>query len=125
MNSLPPLRILYVEDNPLIVFHVQALVEDLGHVFVCSVNSLCELKGLDRIEVDGALVDINLADGCTGPEVVAWLRARGIPSIFVTGQERIASEYSQIALGTLLKPIDPLQLSGMLELFRLSHRDRG
>ena len=33
MCSLPPLRIFYLEDNPLIVFHVEAMIEDLGCIF--------------------------------------------------------------------------------------------
>jgi AmiR/NasT family two-component response regulator len=85
-SAVSPLRIFYLEDNPLIVFHVEAMVEDLGHVFVGSARSFADLvKELNTVEVDGVLVDIDLADGRTGPAAAMWLRERGIPSIFVTG----------------------------------------
>ena len=39
-----PLRIFCVEDNPLIVFHIEHLIEDAGYVFLGSAGSLGELK---------------------------------------------------------------------------------
>jgi len=117
--TLPPLRILYVEDNPLIVFHVEAMIEDLGYVFAGSAGSFAELvAGFDTFEVDAALVDIDLADGRTGPEAAAWLQERGIPSIFVTGQLGVAAEYPAVSLGTIAKPISTQDLAEKLEWFR-------
>jgi FOG: CheY-like receiver len=118
-SSAPPLRIFYLEDNPLIVFHIEAMVEDLGHVFVGSASSFADLVGnTQALEVDGVLVDIDLADGRTGPQAAAWLHERGIPSIFVTGQEAIANEYGHVALGTIGKPVALSDLARKLELFR-------
>jgi len=115
----PPLRILYLEDNPLIVFHVEAMLEDLGHVFAGAVSSFSELlEGAGDLEIDGALVDIDLADGRTGPAAAAWLRDRGIPTLFVTGQELIAAEYPATAVGLIKKPISTSDLAEKLELFR-------
>jgi len=115
----PPLRILYVEDNPLIVFHVEAMIEDLGYVFAGSASSFTELvAGFDTFEMDAALVDIDLADGRTGPAAAAWLKERGIPSIFVTGQVAVAAEYSLLSLGTIAKPISAQELAEKLEWFR-------
>lgn len=115
----PPLRILYLEDNPLIAFHVEALIEELGHVFVGCLGSFAELKeGIDLVEIDGALVDIDLTDGRTGPAAAAWLQERGIPSIFVTGQASLAGEYPLLALTTIVKPISAEHLAESLELFR-------
>ncbi|MGK6314640.1 response regulator [Neorhizobium sp. DT-125] len=121
--SAPPLRIFYLEDNPLIVFHVEAMVEDLGHVFTGSANSFADLvRNIDTLEVDGVLVDIDLADGRTDPAAARWLRQHGIPSIFVTGQERIAAEYPQTALATIGKPVSSSDLADKLELFRQGGR---
>ena len=114
----PPLRILYVEDNPLIVFHVEAMIEDLGYVFAGSIGSFAELvAGFDALEVDAALVDIDLADGRTGPAAAAWLQERGIPSIFVTGQVGVAAEYPLLSLGTIAKPISAQELAEKLGWF--------
>jgi CheY-like chemotaxis protein len=114
-----PLRIFYLEDNPLIIFHVEAMIEDLGHVFAGSANSFTELiQVIDTLEVDGVLVDIDLADGRTGPDAAMWLQERGIPALFVTGQEQIATQYGGAVLGYVRKPISALDLTEKLKLFQ-------
>jgi CheY-like chemotaxis protein len=113
-----PLRIFYLEDNPLIVFHVEAMIEDLGHVFAGSADSFVDLKRMfDTIEADGMLVDIDLADGRTGPAAAEWLRDRGMPVLFVTGQAEIAGHYQAAALGFVRKPISASDLAEKLGLF--------
>lgn len=114
-----PLRVFYLEDNPLIVFHVETMIEDLGHIFAGSASSFSELvETIGTLEIDGVLVDIDLADGRTGPVAAAWLGERGIPTLFVTGQELIAAEYPAAALGLVKKPILAVDLAEKLELFR-------
>lgn len=117
--ATPPLRLYCVEDNALIVFHLQQLIEDAGHLFVGSADSFAELKADPEIAgIDGALVDIDLADGTTGPEAVAWLKARGVPSLFVTGQEDIAERYSGLTRGVIVKPIATADFTGKLMLLK-------
>lgn len=124
-SPLPPLRIFYLEDNPLIVFHVEAMIEDLGHVFVGSAASFDELMAeFDALEIDVALIDIDLADGRTGPDAAAWLKERGIASIFVTGQADVAAEHPGVALGTISKPVFEKSLAEKLELLRKHLRRR-
>ncbi|MET0257066.1 MAG: response regulator [Methylobacterium sp.] len=122
-RSPAPLRILHVEDNPLIVFHVEQMVEDLGHLFAGSFDSFAALRadGGD-LPFDGALVDIDLVDGRTGPFAAEWLRERGIPSIFLTGQADLAAGYGGVSLATLTKPVDMQRLGAALELFRSPSR---
>jgi DNA-binding response OmpR family regulator len=113
------MRILYIEDNPLIAFHVEQMIEDLGHVFAGSLDSFAELqKQFASLEMDGALVDIDLADGATGPQAAAWLQERGVPAIFVTGQRQVAAEHGDVSLGTITKPVSSSELAAKLELFR-------
>jgi DNA-binding response OmpR family regulator len=113
-----PLRIFYLEDNPLIAFHVQALIEDLGHILVGTLSSFSDLKAsIAQFEMDGALVDVDLADGRTGPAAAEWLLELGIPSVFVTGQEQLAARYPAISRGILSKPIMIDELAAKLELF--------
>lgn len=112
-----PLRIFYLEDNALVVVYVEGLLEELGYVFAGSLSSFSDLqKEFDALEMDGALIDIDLADGRTGIAAAEWLQERGIPSIFVTGQDRTAAEAS-VALATVGKPIDPAELARLLPLF--------
>lgn len=101
-----PLRILCVEDNALLVMHLEAVIEDSGHVFAGSAARFDEVKtAFDALEFDIALVDIDLADGRTGTDVVEWLRARGKPSLFLTGQEKLAEAHKSQSLGTIIKPV--------------------
>ena len=116
ITSKAPLRILCLEDNPLIVLHLEQMIEDLGHVCVGSLESLVELK--DRFEsqpVDCVLVDIDLADGRTGPDAAAWLFARGVPSLFVTGQETIADAHRHVVIDVISKPVSSRALRSGLD----------
>lgn len=118
-NSRQPLNILYLEDNPLIVFHVEQMIEDSGHVFAGALDSFAELqKRFASLTMDGVLVDIDLADGSTGPQAAAWLHERGVPAIFVTGQSQVAAQHGDVALGVITKPVSPDELAEKLELFR-------
>lgn len=114
-----PLRVLYAEDNPLIVFHVEQIIEDLGHVFVGSVESFGELKDkLAEVQVHGVLLDMDLADGQTGPAAAAWLNEMGTPTIFVTGQDGLAAQYRSLALAVVSKPVTLEALRDKILLFR-------
>ena len=117
MSTLPPpaLRILCLEDNPLIAFHVEQMIEDLGHLPVAMLDSFAELQALPEVEADCALIDIDLADGCTGPDAAQWLRQRGIPGIFVTGQKEIAEANVELVNGYLVKPIGMEGLKRVLD----------
>ncbi|MBZ9647092.1 response regulator [Sphingobium sp. 3R8] len=117
--AAPPLRLYCVEDNPLIVFHLEQLIEDAGHVFVGSADSFSQLKmDAEVAAIDGVLVDIDLADGRTGPDVAAWLKALGIPSLFVTGQDDVAARYSDIVRGVINKPVATAGFAEKLALLR-------
>ena len=113
------MRILYLEDNPLLAFHVEQMIEDLGHVSAGSVASFVELQEkFESLQFDAALVDIDLVDGPTGLEAAAWLQRRGIPAIFVTGQTQVAAQHANISLGYIEKPISPSDFAAKVELFR-------
>jgi len=117
--ALAPIRLLYLEDNPLIVFHVEQMIEDLGHVFVGALDSFSELqKQFASLEFDGALIDMDLADGPTGPEAAAWLHRRGIPSIFVTGQDKAAAAHHAVSCGFVPKPVSQTELANAIERLR-------
>lgn len=117
-----PFRILCLEDNPLIVLHLELMIEDLGHICVGALESLAELK--DRFEtllVDCVLIDIDLADGRTGPEAAAWLFERGVPALFVTGQEAIANDHRAVVLEVIAKPVSAVALRAGLDRVAAAH----
>lgn len=115
LPSQASLRILCLEDNPLIVLHLEHMIEDLGHVFAAACESFSELKDrFSGLDVDCVLVDIDLADGRTGPEAAAWLFARNVPAVFVTGQEQIAEAFRDLVVEVVPKPVAPESLQRAL-----------
>lgn len=126
MTKPMPLRVFYLEYNPLIVFHIEAMIEDLGHIFSGSLSSFTELKAsFGEFVMDCALIDIDLADGPTGPEAAEWLLNKGVPSIFVTGQAEIAAKYAHISLGTIVKPVADKDMAAKLDLFKSAISTKG
>lgn len=112
------LRVLCLEDNPLIAFHLEQLIEDLGHVPMLTLSSFSELKKVSELSADCALIDIDLVDGRTGPEAAKWLRGKGVPSIFVTGQRELAEDYADRVVGILSKPISQEDLEEALSMIK-------
>lgn len=118
-----PLKILCLEDNPLIVMHLEQMIEDLGHVCICILESFADLKDRrDEATIDCALVDIDLADGRTGPDAAAWLFERGIPTLFVTGQEAIANDHRHVVVDVIAKPVSAEALREALDRIALDRR---
>jgi CheY-like chemotaxis protein len=114
-TEMPPLRVFCLEDNPLIVFHLEQVIEDLGHVFAGAAESFGDLQTRwAALRMDCALVDIDLADGRTGLEAAAWLSTRNIPVVFATAQESVAAQYAGIVVATISKPITPTGLATAL-----------
>lgn len=121
--QIPPLRVLCVEDNPLIVFHLQQMIEDLGHRFVQAFEAFDEMRDqVDVTQIDCALVDIDLNDGRTGPDAAAWLHERGVPTLFVTGQDQLARGLGEIVVGIVTKPISEDALQAGFEAIVASRR---
>lgn len=111
------MRIFYLEDNPLIAFHVEHLIEDLGHTFAGTLDSFAALKSrFADLTMDVALIDIDLADGRTGPDAARWLSERSVQCLFLTGQDQIAEEAAHLALGVISKPVTLQDLAAKLEL---------
>ena len=114
MSSAKPLRILCLEDNPLIAFHIEQMIEDFGHLPALTLSSFAELEAIPQLAIDCALIDIDLADGRTGPTAARWLHNKGIPCIFVTGQKDIADANAEFVEGCVIKPVSPERLASAL-----------
>ncbi|HWM82344.1 MAG TPA: response regulator [Pseudolabrys sp.] len=97
------IRILVVEDEPLVAIMLEEALQDSGYQVVGPVENLksaIHLAGCEQI--DAAVVDINIDGTVSGP-VADRLIARGIPFIFVSGQDReLGSRYGDVPL--LRKP---------------------
>lgn len=111
------IRLLLVEDEPLIAFETEHLLSEDGFEVVATVDRVAEAVALvsDGRAIDLVLTDVNLADG-SGVEVARAAGQRNIPVLFVTGT--CPSEAEALAAGCLAKPYSPrdlLQAIGAIE----------
>ena len=56
--------------------------------------------------LDLAVVDLNLRDGLTGPQIGARLGANGVTVLFITANPRLLGDGVAGAVGVLTKPTD-------------------
>jgi DNA-binding response OmpR family regulator len=77
-------RILILEDDPLIALDLQLILESAGHEVVEICDTLSMVRGdLGRV-FDFALLDVDLPDG-KSYGVASWLDEKNIPFAFVSG----------------------------------------
>jgi CheY-like chemotaxis protein len=79
------MKILVVEDEPLVAMLLEEILDDLGYTVVGPAGTLKE--GLDLAqseEFDAAILDVNLR-GKRSFEIADLLKTRAIPHFFATG----------------------------------------
>ncbi|MCC6914754.1 MAG: response regulator [Rhodospirillaceae bacterium] len=85
MSCLAGLRILIVEDDALVALNLQEFVESLGCTVVGPMGRLAAaLDVLDRVSIDGAMLDINLHGEMVYP-LAERLAERRTPMLFCSG----------------------------------------
>jgi CheY-like chemotaxis protein len=111
---LAGLRVLLVEDEPIIALAIEDMLTSLGCTVVGPVLRLGEAEAVARTDrLDAAILDVNLGEGPSF-SVSAILRSRSIPFCFSTGygSAGIAPEYA--AVPVLQKPYRQNALQEML-----------
>ena len=99
-------KILIVEDEMLVAVELEAILEDLGHLPVGIAADLADAEQMCASPIDLALVDLNLRDGLTGPEIGKRLSARGVTVLFITANPRQLGDGVAGTIGVLTKPTD-------------------
>lgn len=99
-------RILIVEDEMLVALELQSILLDLGYEVIGVAPDLPAARGYFGQAIDLALVDLNLRDGLTGPEIGAMLGSRGVTVLFVTANPRLLGRGIAGAIGVITKPTD-------------------
>lgn len=107
-------RILIVEDEMLVAIELEAIIEDLGHEAVGIAPDLATAERYFDSPVELALVDLNLRDGLTGPQIGERLSASGVPVIFITANPRQLGDGIAGTLGVITKPTDPATVGAAL-----------
>lgn len=99
-------RILIVEDEMLVAMELESILLDHGFDSVGIAPDLSTAEGYFDETIDLALVDLNLRDGLTGPQIGAMLGAKGVTVLFLTANPRILGEGIAGTVGVLTKPTD-------------------
>jgi PAS domain S-box-containing protein len=118
----PPLRLLYIEDNPASRTMLEQLVERRGGFEILAAGTAAEGLRLARISAfDAVLVDLHLPDG-SGEDIVRALRAdprtADVPVIVLTADATTARRELLMGMGAmayLTKPLDAAELFLTLE----------
>ena len=85
MSEFGALRVLVVEDEPVVAMCLEDILDALGCVPVGPVGRLSEGLALATSEMlDAAILDINLAGERSTP-IAEVLRGRGVPFAFASG----------------------------------------
>jgi len=96
-------RILIVEDEPLVAFDNEYVLQDAGYQVIASVDTVQDaIETIVLGRPDLVLADVGLSDGGTGLDVAYAARDSGVPVIFVTGA--CPTEARALAVGCLAKP---------------------
>ena len=96
-------RILIVEDEPLVAFDNEYVLQDAGYQVIASVDTVQDaIETIVLGRPDLVLADVGLSDGGTGLDVARAARDAGVPLIFVTGA--CPTEARALAVGCLAKP---------------------
>lgn len=114
MENLKPCeKVLIVEDHYLIAMMIEDAVIAAGFN-VCGLAA-CRQDAVDLFdETDIALVDVNLRDGKTGPEIGAELAAAGKTVVFMTGNPEEVASGVDGALGVISKPVLDAELAELV-----------
>ena len=112
------MRILVVEDEPILAITAAAVLESEGHDVVGPAYDTAQALALAACEaLDLAFVDINLNGHDEGVQLARDLRSRfGVASVFVSGQTSSARANRNAALGLLKKPYEPEALAESAEV---------
>ena len=99
-------KVLIVEDEMMIALELEMILEDLGHQPVGVAPDLVTAESLADQQIDLALVDLNLRDGLTGPEIGKRLGEKGVTVLFITANPRLLGDGISGTIGVLTKPTD-------------------
>jgi DNA-binding response OmpR family regulator len=79
------LRVLVVEDETLVAMLIEDYLLEFGCVVAASVGRVGKgLEALNKLEVDAAVLDVNVAGESVSP-IAELLSGRSVPFIFASG----------------------------------------
>ena len=108
-------RVLIVEDEPLVAFDTEHFLSEEGFTVVATTDSVGEAIGhiIAADKPDIVLVDLGLRDG-NGADVAHAACAENIPVLIVSG--RSPDEIEAVGLGCLMKPYKQRDLIAAIDI---------
>lgn len=125
LNVPKDIKVMVVEDQPILAMELEMMLTDYDcEVVGLAMDQASALMLAGRHEPDLALVDVNLLDGLTGPQVAHELVERhGVAVVFMTANPEQIPEGFAGALGVVCKPFDEATLRDVVDFasrFRMS-----
>jgi DNA-binding LytR/AlgR family response regulator len=115
-----PLKILIVEDDPLIAFDIKCILESKNHQVLAVCHTAKDAMLVDLSNIDIALLDVNLGDGPDGISVAMYLKENAqIPCIFITSyydEKTVSRAKTVYPLAYIIKPYEEQDILINLEL---------
>lgn len=120
------LSVLIVEDEAILALEIEFVLRELGHsVAGVAMDTARALAAAQSRPIDLALVDINLRDGATGPELARRLVGEhGAAVIFLTANPEQIPDGFAGALGAMPKPFDDRAIRDLVCFASTVIRDR-
>ena len=120
---------MIVEDQALLAMELELVLGESGcDVVGCAMDKAGAFAVADRERPDLALIDVNLLDGLTGPQIAQRLVSEfGCAVVFLTANPEQIPEGFAGALGAVSKPFDEATIRSVIVFARqfIQHRTLG
>ena len=108
-------RVLIVEDEAIIAFGLEDMLEDIGHSPAGIAGDIEQaMAAVDRERPDLVMLDVNLRGRKSYP-LAHWLKERAIPFVFATGYGGCDHPGGLDGVPTVTKPYSAEQLRSAFE----------
>ena len=108
-------RLIVVEDEPLVAFDNERLLEDAGYEVVATVDNLADAaRAIAEEELHLVVTDLTLNGEGDGLDVARAAAGRSIPVLFVSGNFPAGGE--GLCIGWLVKPYNDKMLRSALDV---------
>jgi len=115
-------RILIVEDEFIVALNLRQIMSGMGFEVIGIAPDAATAERLAEAKPDIALVDLNLRDGPTGPQIGAKLNQQhGTSVLFLTANASQLGNGIKGTVGVVSKPVDEDSIESVLE-FLVKHR---
>lgn len=110
------MRVLLLEDEPLLAMLLEESVADLGHEPVGAVATVAQaIALLDSQAIDSALLDFSLGGTDNSVAVAQYLHRQGIPFCYLSGHSSLDETTGAPPAPMLTKPVSLAQLEVALD----------